>query len=333
MGKLTFRSPTVRFIVLLLVLIPITFFIVQTDFSEVGKELKGIGYRFIYLLFVTFAAYLFGTLSWQACLGKYQTNVSLFQLFAIRQVGETVGLYNPTSIIGGDLLKSKFLTYYHIPPTVTLRSVIISRCTAVLSQLLLFLLAVLWLLFSPYSAYILSFTGDYIYLFLGLSILLKAVFVLWLFHPGDQPAPLPAPTSWLSRHLHAVKDTLSSIRVHIQSDVRAFWRSYIYAAVHWIIGSIEFYLILRFLDYDMPIMSGLLLDMSVIVIKSFAAFVPGQIGIEEMANKLMLTVIGISGGTIWITVSILRRARQLVWIAFGFILFLFIKKDVRYATT
>lgn len=47
----------------------------------------------------------------------------------------------------------------------------------------------------------------------------------------------------------------------------------------------------------------------------------------------MLAAIGISGGTVWITVSILRRARQLLWIGLGFVLFLFLKKDLHYASS
>lgn len=333
MGKLTWRSPIVKAILLLLVLVPMAVFIAQTDFAEVGNKLKNVGYRFLYVLLVTFIAYLFGTLSWYVCLGVYRRNISIFQLFAIRQVGETIGLYNPTSIVGGDLLKSEFLKYHQIPVSIALSSVITSRLTAVLSQLLLFCLALIWLLLSPYSVYILSFTGNYIYLFLALLILLKAGFLFWLLKTGKDMVAQPGTSSRPNKRMQRFNSMLKELKKNIRTDIPAFWQSYLYAAVHWLVGSLEFYLILRFLGYDLPVMSGLLLDMSVIVLKSFAAFVPGQLGAEEMANKLMLAAIGLSGGTVWITVSILRRTRQLLWIVLGFVLLLFIKKDLRYATT
>lgn len=277
MGKLTLRSPKVKLVVLPLVLIPIAVFMAQTDFSEVGNELRHIGHRFWYLILVTFIAYLFGTLSWYACLGQYKKNLSLFQLFAIRQVGETVGLYNPTSVVGGDLLKSEFLSYHHIPSSVTLSSVVTSRLTAVLSQLFLFFLAMMWLLSSSHSTYIVSVTGHSIYLFLLILFLLKIAFIVWLFRSEKDTIKPSGKTSSsrLSKYIAAFRNKAKEIKRTIRADVSAFWQSYLYAAIHWIVGSVEFYLLLLFLGYDIHLMSGLLLDMSVIVIKSCAAFVPG----------------------------------------------------------
>jgi len=45
--------------------------------------------------------------------------------------------------------------------------------------------------------------------------------------------------------------------------------------------------------------------------------VPGQVGIEEFANKVMLVSIGLADDQIWIIVSVLRRARQLFWVVFA----------------
>jgi len=60
------------------------------------------------------------------------------------------------------------------------------------------------------------------------------------------------------------------------------------------------------------------------VFKAIWAFVPGQIGIEEYASKMMLEFVNVPGSGVWITVSILRRARQIFWIGAGFIAFLVI---------
>ena len=73
--------------------------------------------------------------------------------------------------------------------------------------------------------------------------------------------------------------------------------------------------------------------MGVIIFKSAGAFVPGQLGVEELGNKMMLQIIGIATGSVWISTSILRRARQLFWITVGFILYLLIKKDHKQRST
>lgn len=68
--------------------------------------------------------------------------------------------------------------------------------------------------------------------------------------------------------------------------------------------------------------------MGVILFKSAGAFVPAQIGVEEYGNKIMLAAIGLPETEIWVSASILRRARQLFWIFLGLtIYFVVIKKS------
>ena len=71
------------------------------------------------------------------------------------------------------------------------------------------------------------------------------------------------------------------------------------------------------------------MDMGVVIIKSAVGFIPGQLGIEELANQLVLLAVGIGTGSLWLTVSILRRARQLVWIAGSALLYLILPKTVK----
>lgn len=326
MGQLKKYRHIIKYVLLLFVLIPLGYFIVQTDFKTVKEELKGIGFKFIYILLSTLIAYIFGTLGWYVCLGKDKSKVNLFTLFSIRQIGETVGLYNPTSIVGGDLLKAELLKPYHIPRETALNSVASSRMTAVLSQVLLFLLSMIWLLFSPFKASILQITGNYIYIFILLLLLAKIGLIYWLVSNKKLETSTDNPTFW-KKAGSAAKNVMNDMKAFFHKDPKLFWASYIFFFLHWIIGSVEFYGILLFLGFDIQIMHGVVLDMGIIVIKSFGAFIPGQIGVEEFGNKVMLAAIGISSASLWITVSILRRARQLFWIAIGFILLLFIKKN------
>jgi len=162
----------------LLILASITVFLAKSDLNALKKELSSVGYRFIIILFTTFAAYFVGTLAWWICLGSAKKKVNLIELFAIRQIGETVGLFNPTSIIGGDLLKAQLITRYDIPLKEGLNSVAISRITAVLSQLTLFLIAMLWLVFSPLKNEIIRYAGPVIYI-ICLFLLLLMILILY----------------------------------------------------------------------------------------------------------------------------------------------------------
>ncbi len=322
-----------KILLFIAVLFCVIIFICKTDFQSVKHALAKIGFKFFYLLVITYLAYLFGTWSWHVTLKKNRSKISILQLFSIRQVGETVGQYNPTSIIGGDLLKAQMLARYHIDQQSAIESVATARITAVLSQILIFLIACIYLLYYN-SSFINSWYGYLFCLLFVLLILLKVYFFIWISKKKDQsnlPNELIKP-NLLQTLIKKSKTLLINISHTYQNDPQSFWYSYLLAAIHWLIGSLEFYLILIFLGFDVSVIQGVLLDMSVIVFKSFAAFIPGQLGIEELGNKLMLSLVGIHSATAWITVSILRRARQILWIGIGFILYFFIKKDVQHAT-
>lgn len=329
MGKLNFRSRKVKLVVILLVLIPIVIYVAQTDFHQVRHYLASIGGNFFYLLLVSSIAYYLGTLSWYVSLGKYKSNLSLFKLYVVRLICETISLYNPTSIVGGDLYKIEVLKNYQVPKQTAFSSVLISRFTTILSQIFLFMLGVVWLLYFHGDSSILSLIGNYIFVLLGVLFSVKLLFMVWLFRPEQLQENFGEAKKNI---VYQIKSKLYEIKLHVQDHKSSFVLSYLYALLHWIIGSVEFYLILLFIGFDSSIMGGVFMDMSVIVIKSFVAFIPGQIGVEELANKFMLAAIGVQSATIWIAVSVLRRARQIFWIAIGGIFFWFIKKRSSYVS-
>lgn len=325
---------TIKFILIAIIIAFVIVFIVNTDFTATKQELHKIGYRFIYLLGTTFLAYLVGAWSWHVCLAKDRKKISLIRLFTLRQIGETVGQYNPTSILGGDLYKAELLKPYGISKEQALNSVATARITVVLSQILLFLLACLWLSNLEMGEQAFESLGLFFYGFIAALILLNLIFFYWLiFSKSTSKLPQPSPKNTFSKIKQKLQQLVFNIRKSYRDNPKTFWWSYLLATIHWLIGSLEFYLILLFLGFHVEPIHGLVLDMGVIVFKSAGAFIPGQLGFEELGNKMMLQSIGIATASVWISASILRRARQLFWIAIGFILYLFIKKDSKQSSS
>ncbi|WP_437918532.1 lysylphosphatidylglycerol synthase transmembrane domain-containing protein [Sphingobacterium sp. LRF_L2] len=315
-----------RYTLILSVIITLFIFILNTDFKTIITEISKIGNKFIYILASTVTAYILGTIGWWVCLGEERKNISIWRLFVIRQLGETVGLYNPSSIIGGDLLKNELLKSYNLSKSATADSIIVSRLTAVLSQLLLFIVSTIWLFTNtdlqfPFQIQIL------ILVILSFLIVLKSFILLSLNKKNNSKTPsLSFPNNLINRIRSSIQELIRQSRSFFQEKNHVFWLSYVFFLLHWLVGSIEFYLILIFMGFDLHIMHGLLLDMGVIIFKSVGAFIPGQLGVEELGNKLVLNAIGIQSAGVWLAVSILRRSRQLFWIMVGFICYFFVKK-------
>lgn len=286
-------------------LLSLCFFINATDLHMVISLIGKIGMRFFLLLFVTFIAYLLATLSWQFTLAKNYPRVSLKRLFLIRQLGETIGMFNPTSVIGGDALKALLLEEQHIPRKATLWSIILSRGIMILSQLILFIVTLLTLLIQHPEMY----TATTRHRQSGWYPLLMA--------------------HWRAFHLKS-SNALSEFPQMFRENKKMLVISAVFAIMHWVFGGLEFYLILKFLGLEVSFLQALLVDLGVVLFKSAGAFIPAQIGVEEYGNKFMLLFIGISAPQIWITASILRRARQLVWIIFGIAIYFVLFKKSKY---
>lgn len=312
-------------------------FIQATDLQRVISSIHEIGFKFLLLLLITFIAYFFGTLSWQCCMGKSARNILTGNLFLIRHIGETVSLINPASILVGESVKIYLLKNHHIDKNTAVASILVSRALMIITQLLLFTTAVIILTASTQSLN-LGFNSQSILFFTLIFIAIS----LTLFRYRQWFKKIITKTKagillknrtagWRSKMQEIRKEILSLLQQHKKQVLFAF----IFATLHWLLGSLEFFFILKFLGIKVTLLKALLVDMGVIFFKSAGAFIPGQIGIEEYGNKIMLAAIGIPGTEIWVTASILRRARQLIWIAFGIGMYwlLFKKQEIKNGDT
>lgn len=322
----------IKYIIIITVCFCMVLFLYQTDFRSVFGTLSVVGFRTLLVFPLTAFAYYLGTLSWQVLLADGSKKINTFRLFFIRQVGETVGLFNPTSIVGGDLTKVYYLQKYQISERSAANSVVSARMTMILSQILLATIALIWLLYQTGETDWMTNTRPALYILLFLLCTVQIGLFYWIYRPYDATPSLvqeAAATSRIDRFKNKMLLTLSDLKTTVRADRKAFFLSYSLALMHWVVGSLEFFLILSFLGIDIAIMQAVLMDMGVILIKSVGAFIPGQIGVEEFGNKVVLAAIGVQSGVIWLSISLLRRFRQLVWALIGCIAYFFFSKQIK----
>lgn len=313
----------IKVIFVLSIIISLVVYILNTDLHLVKTSLKHVRWNFCWLIIVTVIAYFLGTLGWRYCLGPNKSSINLMKLFWIRLIGETVSLFNPGSIIGGDMLKVALLKSYNIDRNTVINSVVISRFLMITSQISMFLLAS-FMLFGQMGNTFKNIVWVMLMVFLVSIILLSTAFFIPQVNGIKYPEKYFKQNNLLlNKWKQSLKNTLRQTSHLYHTEKKALLLSFLFFCLHWLVGSTEFFLILNFLNSDTTIIQGLLLDMGVIFFKSAGAFVPGQIGIEEYGNKFMLDLLGVSGISIWISASILRRARQFFWLAlsgFGYLI-------------
>lgn len=291
-----------------IVLISLLSVIVMTDMSVIWTQLEMIGLNFIIILGLSSMSFFLGSIAWKYCF--YQPDqISLGKLFYIRTIGEVISFINPTSIVAGEASKIHLLDDVDMPLREKVDSILLSRIVLISTQLTLSVLCLLWIT----SIYGILGIG---LLFTILSILIiVGMYLLCTWALSQKFLVKQNKATRLIYYLGLLcKKFIRRIKQFARNRKKQMCMAILITIIHWGVGASELYYILHLLDVKTTLANALSVDMGIVLLKSAAGFIPGQIGIEELGNKVLLELIGISTVGVWISVSIIRRARQLFWI-------------------
>lgn len=89
----------------------------------------------------------------------------------------------------------------------------------------------------------------------------------------------------------------------------------------WVVRGVETYLFLRLLGVDIPFLSALVIETSIIVVRSVAVPVPAGLGVQDVGYVMCLRALGIPDATtVGTAFVLLKRGKDLFWILVGFTL-------------
>src|SRR5690606_33470152 len=172
--RLIVKRKTINLILVLIVLISILVFALKIDLAETKTALLRVGSRYFIFILVTLLAYLTAAWSWQLCLGDERRKISFLPLFVLRQIGETVGQFNPTGVLGGDLLKIEMLTQVGLTRSASTQSVALSRVTLITSQFILLGITMSWITMNIFK----QNSADYTSIIMGGVVLIILLILL-----------------------------------------------------------------------------------------------------------------------------------------------------------
>lgn len=303
-----------KYALIAIVIASVIFFIYITDFAQVIIQLQSVGSNFIVILCISFLSYFLGCLSWKYCFRS--DDVPVTRLFAARTIGEVIAFINPTNIVAGEAAKYNLLDGVSLTKTEKVDSIIIARIILISTQVGLTVICAIWI---GYMYHVLLKTCVVV-------LLIYLVFLLLLKLLTRESCISKRNSNSFSKAVYYYKVQLLRFRMRLhrfyQAQTKRFWKAISISIVHWFVGAGELLFILHILHIDTTIFHTLSVDMGIIILKSIGGFIPGQVGIEELGNKYLLSMIGVQTVGIWLSVSIIRRVRQLCWIGIGCILFL-----------
>lgn len=315
-----------------MVLALIARFISNIDFYTLKTYLYQMPEMFLAIIISSFIAYLASSMSWVFCMGDDGKKFSLTEIFIYRLIGEMLAVFNPTSIVAGDSLKTSYLYKKGVTKHNALSSVLLSRVLNFLSAIFLIIIS---------SAYFIVFKNkdqkDIYIILSAVSVLIILGYILSKLlldknlYFSKTVGKISAKTGWKflsEKTLTLCYEINATLSCYFHKNRRKFLTAFFLSVIHWIFGALEFYIILRTLGINVSIIDVISVEMGVMLFKTVGSIIPGQIGVEEYGNKVMLNTIGVMSNEIWLVASLVRRARQLFWLGLSGILVLATTKNV-----
>jgi uncharacterized protein (TIRG00374 family) len=249
------------------------------------------------------------TLGWRYALPRNRARFRT--LFAARCAGEAVNVLTLVASVGGEAMKA-WLLRRHVPYEDSVPSLIIAKTAEVVAQtgLLLVAVAVGWLTGSVGSA-LLTVIG---YL-LVVEILAVGGFV-WVQTAGviGKGGRL---ASWagIDGPEHARR-----LDAALRGFYRDEWPRFLKATgvyfAGWLLGAVEARVILDSLAVPGSLTLAVMIAGLESAVRFATFFVPGNVGVLEGSNAAAFGALGL-GATAGLTFTLVRRARQALWIVLG----------------
>jgi hypothetical protein len=243
--------------------------------------------------------------AWRATFGSTPLAVAFGRLFGIRLAGEAVNQATPLLTVGGEPVKMLLLGGSGISREDSAASVIASRFILALGQALYAGLAVL---LAPAAWTGLPRVPFEVAALVGL--LLGVVFIVgWRL--GERPR-LPRELERYATWVRAVSRAMSLGHDH----PRHFIAALLYSLAGWVVVAGEFWLVARALDEPISWTMALALEGCMNVVTMLTFFIPANLGSQE-AGLLYLARLAGLGTPFGAMMAVLRRAREIFWIAAG----------------
>ncbi|MFQ6018153.1 MAG: flippase-like domain-containing protein [Kiloniellaceae bacterium] len=292
----------------------------RIDLAEVGRGVLELGISGAFVVVaVYFLVFLVDTASWRLMLPSVPLNLAwLYRMWKVRMVGEAFNLVVPAGSMGGEPVKAVLLKRtFGIDYREAGASLVMAKTVNLLALLVFAGIGFVLMLRAEALAESYRLVAG-----IGLAALSSAVlgfFAVQRWGAASRLGRLLArrPAGRLARgleHVRAIDDRFHEFYVRRPGRFAA---ASALGMVGWLLGAGELYLIMVFLGQPVSLAEAWLIETVAQLVRAGAFFIPAGLGATEAA---LVVIYGALTGqpALGLVVAVIRRARELLWIAWGF---------------
>lgn len=271
------------------------------------------------------------SLAWKHLLVIFGRRVPWVRLLAVRMSTEAVLMSMPGGSLLGETLKPYLLHQTdRVPVSESIASIGAKKCLLVFAQAAYLTVATIvgWSFMDEKSEAIMGTTGlpllaiAAIALLLGIGVGLGAT--LFEGEIGDRVhrllllVPVPRFRAWLDERREPFVATDASFQVIARGGRRRSWLAFALLVGAWFVEAVETWVLLVVLGIDLPFFDVLVMESCVVFLRYLAFFVPAGLGIQDAGYLSFLGAMG-AGGPHAGAFVLLKRAKELFWVAAGYL--------------
>jgi uncharacterized protein (TIRG00374 family) len=273
----------------------------------------------VLLVFPYTVVALLHTLAWRCLLPRHR--VSVGRLFRVRLAGEALNV--ATWSVGGEPVKA-YLLRPSVPFVDACATLVVEKTSLTIAQMLFLALAlgITIPLFAVPAAFLRA-----MWALLGVQVVaIAGLVLLQLGGVSDRVFPRlgrlgVAPSGSYRERLVAFD---RSVTASYATQRGAILLCTLIHLLGWVAGSLEVYLVLRWLDVHASFTDALAIDAFGTGVKFLAFAIPGALGVLEGGFMLVFAAFGLSSG-LGLSFTLIRRLRMVAWSALGVLLLGFLR--------
>jgi len=291
------------------------YLVMATGVDVLLTAVQALSWRIAVVVAFPYAAVaLLRTLAWRCVFSR--SPVSFGRLFSVRLAGEALNA--GTASIGGEPAKA-YLLRPSLPLVEACAAIVLDRTSITVAQVLFLALGLT--IAVPLVPLPLDFLRA-MWALLGLQIIAVGGFVL---------VQMAGVFGWTLRLVERFGVSgLGARRQGLIALDRTLAASYVArrgallscVLVHllgWVAGSLEVYLVLRWLNAEVSLTQALVIDAFGTGVKFLAFAIPGALGVLEGGFMIVFSALGLGSG-LGLSFTLIRRLRMVAWSALGVLL-------------
>ena len=308
---------TVLLVLGALLLVALVYYVGTTPILETLRRLSWWQFVLVCLPYAVITAA--DTLGWRFAFSRDRT--PFLRLYGARVVGEALNIVTALGSVGGEAAKA-WLVRRDVSYEESVPSIIIAKTTITIAQALFLLVGIVvaWI----------SLDVDSEVLRAMLWLLVVEVLAVAGFF-GAQVSGLVARAGRMLQTFGVVQDATratqldSALRGYYGREWRRFALSVAFHLLGWLLGAVEAVIMLWALGIDASALTATVIEALGSGVRFATFLVPASLGAFEGANAAAFGALGFGAGA-GLAFSLVRRARQVVWVVIGLAVFLLMRR-------